>query len=57
MGDITPPAAADAAMGGLKVAQLICLIKENQLVTALVLFVLWQVGAISQGISAVGGVC
>ncbi len=57
MGDITPPAAAEAAMGGLKVAQLMCLIKENQLVTALVLFVLWQVGAISQGISAVGGVC
>jgi len=57
MADVTPPAAAEAAMGGLKVAQLICLIKDNQLVTALVLFVLWQVGAISQVVSTVGGVC
>ncbi len=57
MGDVTPPAAANAAMGGLKIAQLVCLVKENQLMTALVLFVLWQFGFISQGISAVGGVC
>jgi hypothetical protein len=57
MVDITPPEAAKAAMGGLRVAQLICLIKDNQLVTALVLFVLWQAGAITQGVTALGGVC
>ena len=55
MGDIKP--VVEGAMGGLKVAQLICLVKENQLITALVLFVLWQAGAISQVVSTVGGVC
>jgi len=55
MGDIKP--AVEGALGGLKVAQLMCLIKDNQLITALVLFVLWQAGAVSQVVSTVGGVC
>ena len=38
-----------------KVAQLVTLIKENQLVTALVLFVLWQSGALLSAYSTAGG--
>lgn len=41
----------------LKMSQIIQLVKDNQLVTALVVFLLWQVGAIAQGVEIVGGVC
>ena len=40
-----------------KLAQLGQLIKDNQLVTAVIVFVLWQAGAVAQGIAFVGGVC
>lgn len=41
-----------------KAAQIISLIKENQLMTALVCFVLWQAGAFVSAYSYVqGGVC
>jgi len=50
-------AAAPPAAAGFKIAQLITLVKDNQLVTALVVFVLWQAGALSQGVTALGGVC
>jgi hypothetical protein len=40
-----------------KMAQLGQLIKDNQLVTAVIVFVLWQAGTISQGLAIVGGVC
>ncbi len=35
----------EGAMTAAKAAQLLTLVKENQLVTALALFLLWQVGA------------
>lgn len=37
-------------------AQIVTLVKENQLVTALCLFVLWQTGAILTVSSTAGGV-
>ncbi len=55
MGDVTPSAVPAAA--GLKIAQVVSLVKDNQLITALVVFVLWQAGAITQGVTALGGVC
>ncbi len=47
--------AASLAIGGFKVAQLITLVKQNQLITALVLFVLWQAGAFITVSDTVGG--
>lgn len=38
-----------------KIAQIATLVKENQLVTALVLFVLWQSGALISAYSSAGG--
>ncbi len=35
----------ESAITAAKAAQILTLVKENQLVTALVLFLLWQVGA------------
>ncbi len=35
----------ETAVAAAKAAQIMTLVKENQLVTALVLFLLWQVGA------------
>lgn len=35
----------ESAITAAKAAQIVSLVKENQLVTALVLFCLWQVGA------------
>ena len=40
-----------------KGAQILLLVKDNQLVTAAILFILWQAGAISQGLGIVGGFC
>lgn len=48
-----PSKAVDAA----KIAQLGQLIKDNQLVTAVVVFILWQAGAIANAAAFVGGVC
>jgi len=47
--------AAKIAVGGFKIAQLVTLVKENQLVTALVVFVLWQAGAFVTVSDTVGG--
>ena len=49
------PDAAEKAVNAAKVAQLMTLIKENQLVTALVLFCLWQSGALLSAYSTAGG--
>ena len=49
------PKGAEVAVNAAKAAQLLTLIKENQLVTALVLFVLWQSGAILSAYSTAGG--
>ncbi len=47
----------EKAVSAAKVAQIGQLIKDNQLVTAVVVFVLWQAGAISNGLAYIGGVC
>ncbi len=39
-----------------KIAQLIALVKDNQLTTALVCFLLWQIGAIASAQSYAAGV-
>ncbi len=53
-----PSDAAQHAMTAAKAAQLITLVKENQLVTAFVLFFLWQTGAFLSAATYVqGGVC
>lgn len=51
--NVEPPKPVDAA----KLAQIGQLIKDNQLVTAVIVFVLWQAGAIATAASYVGGVC
>ena len=40
-----------------KVAQIAQLVKDNQLMTAVIVFVLWQAGAIAQATTYIGGVC
>lgn len=51
-------AAAEAAMDATRWAQIVELVKENQLLTALGLFLLWQTGALLSAASYVqGGVC
>ena len=52
----TMPPSADKAIEIAKLTQLISLVKENQLVTALVCFCLWQIGALATAQSYVGGV-
>jgi len=40
-----------------KGAQVLKLVKENQLITAVIVFILWQAGALQSGIGLIGGVC
>ena len=54
---VLPEAAKPDPVTVAKLAQLGNLIRENQLVTAVVVFVLWQAGAISEGLAFVGGIC
>jgi hypothetical protein len=49
------PHAADKVIAAAKMAQIMQLVKENQLVTALVLFLLWQSGALLTAYSTAGG--
>lgn len=49
------PHAAEKVIAAAKMAQIIQLVKENQLVTALVLFLLWQSGALLTAYSTAGG--
>jgi len=50
--------AAEAAIDATRWAQILELVKENQLLTALGLFLLWQTGALLSAASYVqGGVC
>ena len=53
-----PGEVAKQAINTARAAQLIALVKENQLVTAFVLFFLWQTGAFLSAATYVqGGVC
>lgn len=45
------------AVDATKVAQILQLVKDNQMVTAIIVFLLWQAGAITQAATAIGGVC
>jgi len=47
----------ETVLASAKVAYLVQLIKDNQLVTALLCFVAWQVGLIADAQAAVAGVC
>ena len=49
------PDTAEKAINVAKLTQLMTLVKENQLVTALVLFCLWQSGALLSAYSTAGG--
>ena len=46
---------AEKVIAAARLAQIMSLIKENQLMTALALFVLWQSGALLTAYSAAGG--
>ena len=52
------PEVVDQVVDISRYAQVIALVKENQLLTALGLFILWQTGALISAVSYVqGGVC
>ena len=54
---MTNPPVKDAAITSVKIAQITQLIKDNQLLTAALVFILWQAGAIAQASSYVTGMC
>ena len=41
----------------IKMAQIITLIKENQLLTAAIVFIAWQLDVVANATSYVGGMC
>lgn len=51
------PKPAEAAITATKLAQIGTLIKDNQLLTAAIVFIMWQAGAIASASSLVGGMC
>jgi len=52
-----PPEVVKPVIASAKVAQIIQLIKDNQLLTAALLFISWQMGLMAQASQAIGGVC
>ena len=55
---IAPKEAAELAIDATKWAQIVTLVKDNQLLTAFGLFFLWQTGALLSAATYVqGGVC
>ena len=55
MSTLSPPA-GEKVLAAARLAQITTLIKENQLVTAFVLFLLWQTGALLTVSDHVSGV-
>jgi len=51
------PISSGDVVAAAKGAQILKLVKENQLITAVIVFFLWQAGALQSGINLVGGVC
>lgn len=47
----------EKAVSAAKMAQIGQLIKDNQILTAVIVFVLWQAGALANAVSFIGGVC
>ena len=54
--NVEPPI-PEKAVSAAKMAQIGQLIKDNQILTAVVVFVLWQAGALANAVSFIGGVC
>jgi len=51
------PKVPEPVIASAKVAQIVQLIKDNQLLTAALLFISWQMGLMAQASQAIGGVC
>lgn len=51
------PKPVETTVAVAKSAQVIALIKDNQLLTAAIVFILWQAGAIAHAATVVGGMC
>lgn len=47
----------EQGIAALKFAQIINLVKNNQLLTAAVVFLLWQAGLIADATGYIGGMC
>lgn len=47
----------EGSVAALKLAQIVQLVKDNQLLTAAVLFILWQIGMIAEATNYLGGMC
>ncbi len=45
------------ALDASKMAQIVQLVRDNQMMTAVIVFLLWQAGAIAQASTYIGGVC
>ena len=56
MSNVQPPP-KDMVLSSFKVAQIIQLIKDNQLMTAAILFIAWQIGLFAEAAAYAGGVC
>jgi hypothetical protein len=51
------PEKIPSATASLKVAQIVNLVKENQLLTAAIVFIAWQIGIVADATTYVSGVC
>lgn len=51
------PSPKDAVIGSAKMAQIVKLVKDNQLATAALLFIAWQIGFFAEAAAYAGGVC
>lgn len=51
------PEVIPSASASLKLAQIVQLIKDNQLLTAAIVFLAWQIGLVADATSYVGGMC
>jgi hypothetical protein len=53
----TLPDKIPSATASLKLAQILHLVKENQLLTAAIVFIAWQIGIVADATTYVGGMC
>lgn len=51
------PAPVQQGIAAAKLAQIVSLVKDNQLATAALLFIAWQVGFFAEAATYAGGVC
>jgi hypothetical protein len=51
------PGVPEQVVTSAKLAQIIQLVKDNQLATAALIFIAWQLGVIADATSYVGGMC